>query len=62
LALELRGAEGHLDRLPQLVADLAQRKVEPIIALSHPTVLAAKEWALPVVEFSVQPEIWSRLD
>jgi hypothetical protein len=51
LALERRG-EGHLDRLPQLVADLAQSKVELIIALDHSTVLAGKEGALPVVEFS----------
>jgi putative ABC transport system substrate-binding protein len=52
LALERRGAEGHMDRLPQLVADLVASKVSLIIALGYPTVLAAKEGTLPVVEFS----------
>jgi putative ABC transport system substrate-binding protein len=51
--LESRGADGHMERLPQLVAELAASKVEAIIALGYPTVHAAKDaTALPIVEFS----------
>ena len=53
VVLESRGAEGHLERLPQLVAELAASKVEVIIALGYPTVHVAKDaTALPIVEFS----------
>jgi len=53
LALERRGAGGHPDRLPQLVAELVASKVELIIALGYLPVLAAKQGTtLPVVEFS----------
>jgi putative ABC transport system substrate-binding protein len=53
LALERRGAGGHPDRLPQLVAELVTSKVEVIIALGYLPVLAAKEGTtLPVVAFS----------
>jgi putative ABC transport system substrate-binding protein len=52
LTLERRSAEGHADRLPQIVAELAS-KVEVIIAIGYLASLAAKEGTtLPVVEFS----------
>src|SRR5690348_14720719 len=50
LAFEPRGAELHVDRLPQLVADLVARKVDVIIASGYQAALAAKQGtALPVV-------------
>ncbi len=53
LAFERRGAEGHMDRLPQLVAELVASKVDVIIALGYPPALAAKQGTtLPVVAFS----------
>jgi putative ABC transport system substrate-binding protein len=53
LTLERRGAGGHPDRLPALVAELAAAKVEVIIALGYQPVLAAKEGTvLPVIAFS----------
>jgi putative tryptophan/tyrosine transport system substrate-binding protein len=53
VALERRGAEGHSDRLPHLAAELEASKVELVIALGYPTVLAAKQATnLPIVEFS----------
>lgn len=53
LHLEARGAEGHMDRLPQLLTDLVASKVEIIIAFGYLPALAAKQGTtLPVVEFS----------
>jgi putative ABC transport system substrate-binding protein len=50
LAIERRGAEGHVERLPQLVADLATSKVDVIVAAGYPPALAAKQGTtLPVV-------------
>jgi len=50
LAIERRGAEGHVDRLPQLVADLAASKVDVVVAAGYPPALAAKQGTtLPVV-------------
>ena len=50
LTFERRGAEGHLDRLPQLVAELAASKVEVIVVSGYPATHAAKEGTtLPVV-------------
>ena len=42
LAIEIRWAEGHYDRLPALAADLVGRKVDLIMASSPPSALAAK--------------------
>jgi putative ABC transport system substrate-binding protein len=50
LVIERRGAEGHVERLPQLVADLAASKVDVIVAAGYPPALAAKQrTTLPVV-------------
>ncbi|HZK90282.1 MAG TPA: ABC transporter substrate-binding protein [Stellaceae bacterium] len=50
LAFERRGAEGHIDRLPQLVAELAASTVDVIAATGYPPVLAAKQGTtLPIV-------------
>jgi putative tryptophan/tyrosine transport system substrate-binding protein len=42
VSIEYRWAEGHLDRLPAMAADLVGRKVDVIVALSAPSALAAK--------------------
>jgi putative ABC transport system substrate-binding protein len=50
LTFERRGAEGHLDRLPQLVAELVASKVDVIVAFGYLPARAAKEGTiLPVV-------------
>jgi putative tryptophan/tyrosine transport system substrate-binding protein len=41
--LELRWAEGKLERLPVLAADLVQAKVDVIVAVSSPSVVAASQ-------------------
>ncbi len=43
LAFERRGAGGNLDRLPQLVAELAASKVDVIVTTGYPPALAAKQ-------------------
>ncbi len=42
LAIEYRGAEGHYDRFPALVADLVGRNIDAIVAIATPSALAAK--------------------
>ncbi len=50
LAFERRGAEGQVDRLPQLLAELIAGKVDVIITSGYPPALAAKQdTTLPVV-------------
>jgi putative ABC transport system substrate-binding protein len=52
LAFERRGAEGHMDRLPQLVDELAASQVDVIVTITYPAALAAKQGTtLPVVAF-----------
>ena len=43
LEFESRGAEAHLDRLPQLVRELEASKVDVIVANGYPAALAAKQ-------------------
>jgi putative ABC transport system substrate-binding protein len=53
LAFERLGAEGQVDRLPQLVAELVASKVDVIVTTGYPPALAAKQGTtLPVVAFS----------
>jgi putative tryptophan/tyrosine transport system substrate-binding protein len=50
LAVERRAAHGHIERLPQLVDELAASRVGVIVTLGYPAALAAKEHTdLPVV-------------
>ena len=43
LQLELRWGEGKLERLPALAAELVQLKVDIIVAVSSPSVIAARQ-------------------
>jgi ABC-type uncharacterized transport system substrate-binding protein len=52
LAFERRAAEGHVERVPQLLAELVASKVDVIVTLGYPAALAAKQGTtLPVVAF-----------
>ena len=42
ITIERRGAEGHLDRLPALLQELINSKVDVIVVQSYPSALAAK--------------------
>jgi len=42
VVIEYRGAEGHYERLPALAADLVNHKVDVIVTISTPGILAAK--------------------
>src|SRR5437870_12940003 len=56
LAFERRGAEGHIDRLPRLVDELAASKVDVIVTFGYPPALAGKQaTTLPVVVVAVDP-------
>ncbi|SEE70412.1 ABC transporter substrate binding protein [Rhizobiales bacterium GAS191] len=62
LAFENHGAEGHADRLPQLVAELVASKADVIVALGYLSALAAKQGTtLPVVVFSAGDPIGTGL-
>jgi putative ABC transport system substrate-binding protein len=62
-ALILRAAEGKLERLPSLAAELARENVEVIIALTTPGALAAKSAApdIPMVFVGVGDPVASGL-
>jgi putative ABC transport system substrate-binding protein len=50
LTFERRGAEGHIDRLPPLVTELAASNVEVIVTFGYPAAVTAKKGTmLPVV-------------
>src|SRR6516225_1987958 len=51
VAIEYRWAEGHYERLPTLIAELVQQKVDVIAATSTPAAVAAKAAtsAIPIV-------------
>jgi putative tryptophan/tyrosine transport system substrate-binding protein len=56
LAFERRGAEGHIDRLPRLVGELAASKVDVIVTFGYPPALACKQGTtLPVVVVALDP-------
>src|SRR5947207_34800 len=43
IRFEFRSAEGHLDRLPELAAELVRLKIDIIVTWFTPTALAAKQ-------------------
>src|SRR5450759_592575 len=57
VAFEFRSAEGRLDRLPELAAELVRLKVDVIVALYVPCALAAKQptRAIPIVIIAADP-------
>jgi putative ABC transport system substrate-binding protein len=57
IAFEFRSAEGKLDRLPELAADLVRLKVDVIVALYVPCALAAKQATrdIPIVILAGDP-------
>ena len=57
IVFEFRSAEGKLDRLPELAAELVQLKVDVIVALYVPCALAAKEATrdIPIVVIAADP-------
>src|SRR5437667_7076308 len=57
IEFEFRSAEGKLDRLPQLAAELVRLKVDVIVALYVPCALAAKQATqeIPIVIIADEP-------
>src|SRR5215470_1551092 len=57
IAFEFRSAEGKLERLPELAADLVRLKVDVIVALYVPCALAAKQATreIPIVIIAADP-------
>src|SRR6266536_5658906 len=57
IAFEFRSAEGHLDRLPELAAELVRLKVDVIVTLYVPPSLAAKHATteIPIVAIVGDP-------
>jgi putative tryptophan/tyrosine transport system substrate-binding protein len=57
IAFEFRSAEGKLDRLPELAAELVRLKVDLIVALYVPSALAAKQATgnIPIVIIAADP-------
>jgi putative ABC transport system substrate-binding protein len=48
IRFEFRSAEGHLDRLPELAAELVRLKIDIIVTWFTPTALAAKQATLEI--------------
>jgi putative tryptophan/tyrosine transport system substrate-binding protein len=63
LELVKRGAEGHFERLPALVAELVLTKVDVIVTFSYPTAAAAKEGTstIPIVIFNAGDPVKTHL-
>ena len=57
IAFEFRSAEGRLDRLPDLAAELVRLKVDLIVTLYVPPTLAAKQATreIPIVIIAADP-------
>src|SRR5215813_13444902 len=57
IVLELRWAEGRLERIPELVAELVGLKVDVLVAVSTPAALAAKNatQTIPIVMLAPDP-------
>jgi putative ABC transport system substrate-binding protein len=57
IVLEIRGAEGRAERLPELVAELVGLKVDVLVAVSSAASVAAKNAAqtIPIVIFATDP-------
>jgi len=57
IPFEFRSAEGKLDRLPELAAELVRLKVDVIVALYVPCALAAKQATseIPIVIIAADP-------
>src|SRR5262249_27109976 len=57
IAFEFRSAEGKLDRLPELAAELVRLKVDVIVGLYVPSALAAKQATseIPIVIVAADP-------
>ena len=57
IAFEFRSAEGKLDRLPELAAELVRLRVDVIVALYVPCALAAKQATreIPIVIIAADP-------
>jgi ABC-type uncharacterized transport system substrate-binding protein len=63
IAIELRNAAGHSDRLPELAAELLEHKVEVILAVNTPAAKAAKAATstVPIIIMRVADPIKSKL-
>jgi putative tryptophan/tyrosine transport system substrate-binding protein len=59
VAIEFRWAENQVDRLPELAADLARRRVAVIVAGASPAVIAAKTATatIPIVFFAPEDPV-----
>src|SRR5262249_2295997 len=57
IVLELRWAEGRLERIPELVAELGGLKVDVLVAVTTPAALAAKNatQTIPIVMLAPDP-------
>jgi putative ABC transport system substrate-binding protein len=57
IVLEVRWAEGRVERMPELVAELVGLKVDVLVALSTPAAVAAKNatQTIPIVIFAADP-------
>jgi putative ABC transport system substrate-binding protein len=57
IVLEIRGAEGRAERLPELVAELVGLKVDVLVAVSSAASVAAKNatQTMPIVIFATDP-------